>query len=1071
MMINGVYEKSNHPATEQTVNTVVKEETDTAAVKDTPAADFEPAPGDAGYNTYTENNMQKDMEETQEKASDEDGMEDSTSGRMTKEDYKDISKEGISLEKFDKERLARVLNRIKSQRIVKEENLTTERENLKNKSDDIEKMAGYSAATKKIVKRLEESGLPVTKANIARIATAMELAADARNLSDKAISYLIKNKLTPSIENLYKAQYSGNYAGSNNMPDQVFLSLQGQVSQIIDNAGLPVNEETIKSAKWLLNNSLPLTEDNLWAYQDLCRLQENMNEDTVLDRAVKAYASGKNPKAASLGVVDTDRVVKAIENFSSISEEAVKEAVKTHETGRINGRLLQKVMRQLEMPEKRTEKTDTEINEPEKPVKGGELTEIDIKTVTVRRHLEEIRLKMTLEAGRQLMKNGFNLDTDSLSKIVEGLKDLEDKYYNNLLKEGRAEVSPENAELLKKSIDGINELKEMPTYILGSTLSTRGVETVESLLSVGSASKNVLDKAGEVYESLMTKPRSDLGDSISKAFQNVDDILEDMKLEPTQANERAVRILGYNKMAVTDENIRQVKVYDEQVNRLMKNLWPSVTVELIKKDINPINTPIEELNRQIDEIQREIGSTEEEKYSKYLWKLEKNRDISQEDKKSYIGIYRLLNTVDKSDGAALGAVLKAEREVNLNNLLTAVRTMRSGGMDMAVDDSFGSLSRFNKKGESITDQLNASFSHENKALKNTEEEKSEKVRYMEHLIKDVKEELSPEKLKVLGNPNEIMSLPVEKLKDLFSSGLESTEADGAYWDQKLEEYHEITNQSDQARKVLENFDIPETLPNILAAKDLLSSDRSFYKQLKNLLKENKGTADTGNDIGNTNEFRDDLADISEDLVNAFTDKEGLVEQYQDLSENVDKILDQIMDNPVITSKDVATLQRIRYGMSFIHNMASRESYEIPLAVGDNITNVNVTILKNTGISGKVNLHADSENLGNIMVSLSVKEKGVNALITCENKEGLEILKEKNQGLAEALSGSDLKIKQLNYGIGNKKSDSYRYTNYNPDKGIQKGDTDTDQISTDTLYHLAKIFLVNIKNAEYDSVKR
>ncbi len=42
---------------------------------------------------------------------------------------------------------------------------------------------------------------------------------------------------------------------------------------------------------------------------------------------------------------------------------------------------------------------------------------------------------------------------------------------------------------------------------------------------------------------MMTAPRKDMGDSIQKAFRNVDDILEDLGLETNDSNRRAVRIL------------------------------------------------------------------------------------------------------------------------------------------------------------------------------------------------------------------------------------------------------------------------------------------------------------------------------------------------------------------------------------------------------------------------------------------------------------------------------------------------------------------------------------------------
>ena len=77
----------------------------------------------------------------------------------------------------------------------------------------------------------------------------------------------------------------------------------------------------------------------------------------------------------------------------------------------------------------------------------------------------------------------------------------------------------------------------------------------------------------------MTQPRSELGDSIQKAFRNVDDILQDMDLETTDANRRAVRILGYNRMAVTPENMAKVKDADLMLQRITEKLTPGLSSE------------------------------------------------------------------------------------------------------------------------------------------------------------------------------------------------------------------------------------------------------------------------------------------------------------------------------------------------------------------------------------------------------------------------------------------------------------------------------------------------------------
>lgn len=1094
MNINGVYGNGNLLVQEQATSPVPKEETSNLSVKNNTGTETIPAVNDTGYTTYAQEDLlNKTEEKDKEEDSSQDKQQDTTSDRMTEEDYKSIHDEGISLEKYDKERLARALDRVKNQREEKETGITKQKEILDKKTEDIQNMTDHGTKTEKIVQKLIETGLPVTPANIAKIATAMELTTSAYNFSDKSMIYLIKNNLEPTIENLYKAQYTGSFHAKNEISEQDFKSLYGQVNEIIEKAGLRPDNETIQSAKWLLNNQLPLTEDTLWAYRDLKQLKNKTEEAVILDKAVKAFAAGKNPETASLGTADLDRAGEAIKAFSEISEDDVKAVVKDLDLNQINLKELQKARQQLKDNAAKQSGKPVETEALLKEAKEEDSSEIDIKTITVRRQLEEIRLKMTLESGQQLIKKGFRLDTDALSKLVDGLKEVEDRYYKNLLKEGSAQVNGENIKTLKNSLESVKELKGIPSYILGSTLSGRNLETVNSLVSAGTELKDNLSKAGEAYETLMTKPRADMGDSITKAFRNVDTILEDMKLETTQANERAVRILGYNGMNITEDNILAVKSYDEQVNQLMKNFKPAVAVELIKKGINPLNMPIEELNQQIEGIQSELGITEDEKYSKYLWKLEKSKSITEDEKKSYIGIYRLLNTVEKTDGAALGSVLKADKEVTMQNLLTAVRTFKSGGVDTAVDDGFGSLTELSYSRESITEQLNTVFKQSGQTDDSSEipGKHTEKFNYTNRLLKDIMEEITPDKLNKLGNTEEILGMSVEALKEGLDVTTENADTDSRYWSQKLEDYQEIMNQSDSALKLLNSYEVPASLPNIQAAKDLLSTDKSFYKQLDRLFKGNSVNDTKGEDIKNTgrdtlgnnyagidngeleslNQATQDLSNISEGLIDALKSPASMKEQYKVVEQDVTKLLNQMYANPVITSQDIATLQRINYGMSFLTTMASKESYEIPLAVGEDITNVNVTVLKNTGETGKVNITFDSQTLGNITVNLSVRDKGLNALITSDNRQGLNEIRNNSQALREAVTGLGVEIKQLNYGIGNKLSDTYRYTNYKTDREVKESEnTETDEVSTGTLYSLAKTFLVHIKQMEQDAYK-
>ena len=54
----------------------------------------------------------------------------------------------------------------------------------------------------------------------------------------------------------------------------------------------------------------------------------------------------------------------------------------------------------------------------------------------------------------------------------------------------------------------------------------------------------------KLYEALFTIPRAEYGDSIRKAFSNMYSLMEEMGIENTEYNQRAIRILGYNRMVI-----------------------------------------------------------------------------------------------------------------------------------------------------------------------------------------------------------------------------------------------------------------------------------------------------------------------------------------------------------------------------------------------------------------------------------------------------------------------------------------------------------------------------------------
>ena len=123
----------------------------------------------------------------------------------------------------------------------------------------------------------------------------------------------------------------------------------------------------------------------------------------------------------------------------------------------------------------------------------------------------------------------------------------------------------------------------MPVIILGSTLASMETQTIVGLIEEGNNQIANRQLANKTYETLMTKPDRYYGDKIEKAFTNIDEILTSLELEVSEANQRAVRILGYNSMDITRESIKSIKAYDNQVDYMMKTYCSSTVVSFIKK--------------------------------------------------------------------------------------------------------------------------------------------------------------------------------------------------------------------------------------------------------------------------------------------------------------------------------------------------------------------------------------------------------------------------------------------------------------------------------------------------------
>ncbi|MCR5279968.1 MAG: DUF6240 domain-containing protein [Lachnospiraceae bacterium] len=570
---------------------------------------------------------------------------------------------------------------------------------------------------------------------------------EVTEMTDGMKRFFVSTEKEVSVENLYLAKHSalppkmedgqgpassyfaiddkGHLAKRGEAEDSA--ELKDQVKDLLGRLGIPADPETVENGTWLVNNSFCVNEESLEKLKEVNAVKLPVSEEDFVKYASIAISEGKSPK----------------------------EAVLTKEENVYN------------------------------------------MAVKLTRVMEETRLKMTSEANLLLLKSDYHIDTKDLEKYVDALKKVEASEEYKELK-GIAEVK-----------EAVEEIKALPAAVIAylsskpsDSMSSRPSDSMSSRPSgasgeifydidsvslgtvrdIGVPIKKKFDLAFETYEQVGTEVRRDLGDSIKKAFRNVDEILSETGMDITPENRRAVRILGYNSMPITKESVERIREADLKVTSVLNRITPEDTIKLIRGGKSPIDMSVKELNEYLDSKEN-IAKEEIEKYSKFLYKLEQNHEINPEERKQYIEVYRFFHQLEKSDLAAVGSVLNSGAELTIKNLKTAIKTAKNTGMDLKIDDSFGLL------------------------------------------VSDIRNELSPEKIHAVEFSDETS---LDTLYKNLAGADTTSEYDEAWNKEQCREMREAMKAPEEVVTELVENKVPVTAENLRAAYGLMKRRSGFF---------------------------------------------------------------------------------------------------------------------------------------------------------------------------------------------------------------------------------------------------
>ncbi len=896
------------------------------------------------------------------------------SNTMSEADFSKLEEEGFDFASLDPEEAVTIVDKIKAE-------LARSGQHIAGYTDDLDvdtlaAAVGSESLARTISDSFQNADIPLTRENLDRVKRAWEMACQLQAPGEGAVRYMIDNGMDAEIGNFYIAQSSGAESMTGTAPRYYAEDIQGyftrsagtnaqgempenmqvQMDKVIIEAGLALTEENRQDAAWLLEKQLPLTEENLLRLQELQSVSFPIAEDVFAKAAALAIMEGKEPGHANLANGEN-----LYEKAATLAECFPADNITIPESG----------------------------------------------DIAARRQLEEIRLRMTAEVNVKLLKSGFAIDTAPMEALLEALKAAEAELANKYFPEDAQALS--KYALYRETGQVVKDLPKLPAQILGSWSIRMEAGTVTQFHQEGLVLREAYEKANESYEALMTAPRGDLGDSIRKAFANVDDILADLGLERSRANQRAIRILGYNRMDLTVENIGRVKEVDEQVQSVVEKMTPAATLQMIRNGKNPLEMSFAELETYFDSIP-ETYEEHAESYSKFLYHLEQNKEITSEEREAYIGIYRLLRQLEKSDGAAVGAVVNTGAELQFANLLSAVRSRHFRHMDVKVTDETGLMQELVGDGSSISEQINK------------------------------------------------IAAAAEQIVTEVSS---DEAAENQYKKQELEHLRTLAEVDSESVALLERGGLKLSADNLFAAQGLLEDVAAPYQKWADRMKEfeqrKAGVSVAGADNAASDAETAEGMDISKLLENLANltdigDEKAFEEAYRDALVKMQARAENATLEDADSYMDVRGLQLIHKQLSVTLSIADTKEYMLPMYIGEKLGKVHLTLVKDREEKGSVSISVDFGENAHVEAYFRVSGKQLGGYLVGNTAEEVTKLQEAADIMHELLieDSSDWEISELPIvSRGNGKT-----------VAVETGEKSTS--GTEDLYKVARMFLRAIK---------
>jgi len=853
-----------------------------------------------------------------------------------------IDEDGFNLTDATKDDMVNIVEKIKIELAMHSDDYVNFGTGVSN--DAIEAVAGSAGLANSIESKMHNANVAVNNESVEEVNSALDKVANLSPLSEDAKNYMVANNVEPSIDGIAQAE---NISASvkarpvQSIDETTFEGMRSQIETVISRAGLEVNDANVANAKSFIENQIPVTEENLIYKSQLDELNISdivAGEEDVLDKILENMSLGNS--AGSTKLTGDSSLVKEVSTAIDTLEKAtVSDVADVVNKGEVFTIASLKLSIETRIT---TGKGYFEASFSASATMVSSSVDMD----EAYNSLVEARILMTAQSGAFLYKNNISLLTTPITDLVSQLKkldmaDMKNVFDNSDMDEDTFEGSYQELTSVRFAMDSI---KYSPVALFTDIIKRGDNEaalTLSELSNMGAGLKRQYERAGQTYEAVGTEVRKDLGDSLKSAVANsTDNLIEEIGLEGTKADRDAIRILAMNNMDINKENVDKIKESYAIVNNLIDNMKPETVFNMIKDGINPMETELNQLNEYLTSMNDAASKDNEEKFSKFLYKLDRTKGIDAAQRKKFIGIYQMMNIFTKDAGASVGALVKQGSEITMNNLMSAYNSRKHYGMDRTISDETGMA------------------------------EISGTVNYYSALFAQNGIFCTPNTLKNVDNGTGIGPQSVENFVEQLEENYDA-ELEAEYFEEYMQVQMAAAEADSAVLRDLRRADTDATFGNIQAVKQLLESGQ--FPVIKGV----------GNGKSTEDFARESLEKIGheKDLKHMFDEMEDATKE--ELQEAISLAGD--LDTEVELNYEELLDLRIRNNqIGYINNLAARHDYKIPFISEDgDVGMINLTLVSDSENKGRISINLSSKTFGKISLEAKVDSEKLGLFVVSD----------------------------------------------------------------------------------------